>query len=356
MVGRGVLGIAVERGRLRAVALRRGRVAWAGEASYDGEADLIEVLTHLATDRPRGMRFARIALDPEVSRLKVLERLPALSAFTLASHVALQPKRYFLMNGIPLVTDAVRVHDGIRRRSTIVLAGAAPEPLIAALTTGLRAAGLEAVSIAPAAAYRASTDQLDRAAAVDSETAHFRAAAAAALTSPVLNLQPQELRAARLRQRRRSMRFWALACAISWILAAAAHAVGLWRAQRRANLELDGLSRSAAQALRLRADLAATSAALAQLHGYDAGRVRPAVVLADIARALPDSAFVTALRLDERGGGVIVGFAPSAGGVARRLAGIAGFREVRLEGPVTREVVDGLARERFAIRFSRVPG
>lgn len=42
------LGIAIGHDRVRAVAVRRGRVAWAAEAPYRNAQDLAEVLAQLA--------------------------------------------------------------------------------------------------------------------------------------------------------------------------------------------------------------------------------------------------------------------------------------------------------------------
>jgi hypothetical protein len=361
-VVRRALGISVEEGRVRAVALAKGRVVWAAEAEYVGLDDLAAVLGRLAAERPRGIRSARVALGADIAQLKVVDAMPRLSPGDLAAHVALQPRRYFLTNGVPLVTDAV-AHGRTNGRPNTnghwpALLAAAPEPLVEAVAAGVRAAGLTLECIAPASALSAESALLAPVALAplgDGGARYFSAFAAAASRDAGLLLMPHALRRYAERARTNTARRWLIFAAASLVLAFGSRFGALARQGATAERELAALHRTLEAALAARRDLDLTTQALTFLARQEAERPHRAALLARVTRALPDSAFLAALRLEADGRGTLVGYAPRAPDVAAALERVPGILHPALEGPVTREVVGPREWDRFTLRFRTRP-
>jgi Tfp pilus assembly protein PilN len=352
-----VLGIGVEEGAVRALLLARGQIAWAASAHYATPEELRQVLAQLAAQRPRGVREARVALSGGLAQSKLVEGLPRLSSRDLASHVALRPRCYFPMNGVPLVTDAVRLSRW-RQKDQVAFLAAASEGLVEAIAAGLTEAGLRTTDIAPVSGYAdTALQRFSRAlAGLAGDGASFFAAYAAASGESIVSLMPPSLRRETRRVRGRGARRWAAAGAVSLLLAAASYATGLVRQRAAAERELAALASSAQRAASVRRDLDRTHDALGILRRAEEGRLKVAALLGRLTSALPDSAFVTMLRLDAGGQGVLVGYAPQAARALAALEQVAGITAPELEGAVTREVVAGRERERFAIRFTLVQG
>lgn len=281
-----------------------------------------------------------MALEEGLAQRKTVERMPPLAARDLAAHVALLPRRYFLMNGVTLVTDAVPLGRGARNGHRAVLLAAASEPLVTAVAEGVRAAGLMLEAIAPAAEFAANGDV---------------AFAAAAGARSRLSLLPGAARAAADRARRTGARRWLVAGLASLVLAGCTYLFALAHERRAAEAELARLAPAVRHALAARRDLGATTDALGFLARADRGRPRRAALLASLTRALPDSAFVVSIRLGADGRGTLSGYARRAGAVVAALERVNGLRGAALEGPVTREVVGGKEWDRFTIRFTVVP-
>jgi hypothetical protein len=72
-------------------------------------------------------------------------------------------------------------------------------------------------------------------------------------------------------------------------------------------------------ALAVRSDLDATTDALAILTRVTAERAHRTRQLADVTRALPDSAFLVSIRLETDGRGTLAGYAPRVAQVLARL-------------------------------------
>jgi len=331
------LGIVVESARVSAVALRRGRTVWAAEAPYAGAEDLERALAGLAAERPGGARSASVGLADDVARVKIVEGLPRLSPADLAAHVRLHSRRYFLQNGVPLVTDATplgKTHTGR------ALLAAAHVPVIEAIAGGLRGAGLVCRTIVPLCLLSVPAGD---------PLAATRAVALA--RDARLALLPEAARADAVRATRRSLTRWAaLAAGSVATLVVTWFAVQL-RQERAAAQELVRLRPALQVALNVRTDLDGATDALALLSRASSGRARRARLLAALTRALPDSAFLVSVRLEPDGRGTLAGYAPSAASVVARLERAGAVQRAVLEGSVTREVVAGRERERFAVRF-----
>jgi hypothetical protein len=348
-----VLGVAIEAGCVRALAVRGGQVLWAAEAEYRDLEELAQVLARLAGERPARYRKARVALGDEVAQLKVVHAMPRLRRRDLASHVALEPRRYFLQNGGPLVTDAVVITSGNGPAGRAALLAAAPEPLVEAAAQGLAGAGCSVTAIAPAAHFLEAAGRAAHPALANlgEAAARFEAAWAAASMSPRLCLFPNRLRRQNERHRKMGAWRWAAAGALWLVLAAVTYVAALARQGAVAEAELERLGPTVRGALAVRADLRRAEEALSLLGRAEGERPQLSRLLARITAALPDSAFLAMLRLDRDGQGVLVGYAPRAAQVAALLERTQGVLEPSLDGPVVREVVGGRELDRFSLRF-----
>ncbi len=95
---------------------------------------------------------------------------------------------------------------------------------------------------------------------------------------------------------------------------------------------------------------------MASITRADEARSRHLALLAAITQALGDSTYVAAFQVMPDGVVRLAGYAPVAARVVAQLDRIVVLRDVRLEGPVTRERgADGRERDRFAI-VARVGG
>jgi hypothetical protein len=304
--------VTVEEGRITATLRRLGRPVWAASACYAGTDDLASALAALAAERPARARAARVTLDPAVARIKEVPTLPRLSRRDLAAHVQLHSRRYFLQNGVPLVTDALPLEGGGARLA------AAPLPLVTAVCDGLAAAGLACTDIVPA-------------------------------DEPGLSLLPAPQRTARAHDQRRVLVRWAMAALFASLLAGAAWVGSKVRAERAAQEALARMRAPLAAALAVRRDLDAATEALGVLHAA-AAPSSSAAFLATLATALPDSAFLVTVELAAGGTVRLAGYAPRAAAVAAALERARLLRAPAFEGRVTRETVLGRERERFTLR------
>ena len=342
------MGLCVTENRVSAVALRRGHTVWAAEATFEGEEDLSRVLATLASERPRGARTVAVALAAGAARLKTVDGLPRLKRRDLVAHVRLNSRRYFLQNGIPLVTDAVPLETG-----GALLAGT-PAPLVEALAAGLEAAGLRCRLIVPADLLPAPSPN---GGVPDELSEGFRSAIAAALAPlPLLSLLPDAARARHQSDLRLSLLRWTVAAASAALLAVATWIVRDILVSQGAERELARLKPGLEAALSARRDLDASDAALSLISGLDADAPRRGRFLADLTRALPDSAFLVSVRLDPDDSGWLSGYAPSAAATVARLERAGLIRDARMEGSVTREIQAGRELERFSLRFRVAQG
>ncbi len=330
---RRTLGVVVSATKVTAVAVARAKPFWVAEAPYSSTSDLAEVLAQLASERPRRIHRAVVVLEGRTARTRTIEGLPKLRQADLVAHVRLNSRRYFVHNGDGLITDARPVPGG-------ALVAAAPLPLVEAIASGLAAAGLSCEAIVPSGE-------------LGSTTGLEAAVAATRRAQGGLRLVPDAMRAETDRSRNRLLRRWAIAAMVSVFAAAVSRFASIQRTENAARRELAALGPSVDAALSVRRDLTAVTAALATVGAAPAGRY--ARLLADIARALPDSAFLATASF-EPGAGRLTGYAPSATATVARLERLPRIRIARLDGPLTREVVGGRERERFNIVLTLARG
>ncbi len=315
------LVIHVGRGVVRAELMRGGKPAWAAESSYASPADLTGALAALGSERPvaRGARSARIELDRPLVQIRRLSGLPPVRGSALRALVAHQAGRFFRKNGVPVVTDA-SWEPRVRGTPPIAVAAAVEEPWLEAIVEGVRMAGLEP-----------------------------RMISVAGLGGMAL-LPPGE-RAAHARAERRRLQILAAVVAAIWI-GIGALALGRVVGQAAAvDREFAALSPAAAAARAVRQEYDAAAAMVSILEGET--RVRGIVVrrAAEIALALPDSAYLMTLQVTEDGGGELTGASRRAPDVVAALERTDAVAAPRLVGPTVHSLTGGRDYERFTLRF-----
>ncbi len=323
---RGRLLLRLRPGFLAAEAVRGRQVVWAGEAAWEGPADLTRVLAEVAAtpELGRDFRALSVVVERPLMQLRRLTDLPPVRQATLKTLVRTHAARYFRRNGTPLVTDAkwIAADDG---RTALLCA--MEVSLLEALAGGAQAAGLRLVSVTPAEGYG-------------------------------LSLLPPSTQVARFDRLRRTAFRWGTAAAAAWGLVGASYLLRLSVERRRVERELLRLEEPAAalRALRIEmrtAEEMTTAVAAAERAGHDV-RQR----LESVAAAVPDSAFLSSLTLSAAGNGTATGYAHRAAEVAASFERAPGVRSPRLEGRLTREVLLGREWDRFTISFgdSAKPG
>ncbi len=390
VAGRGpVLGVSVGATSVRAVIWWREVIQWVGTAEYESPASLAEAIARLAGEAGSPVRRARVALEREVVQLRSIVPAPPLKPAALRRYVALEAPRLFRHNGAPLVTDGVRV--ALTKESGALWAGAAAEPLVAAVLAGCAQAGLALEAIGPAADVLPSAT-VDRAntlvfpnggtcevldvgtggtwqsrlmrgtgngpaatlapplAALGEEAHHFAAAYATAIALPRLTLLTADARAARERHgRRRMVQLLGIGTAL-WLAAAGIHVGRLAWTRSTATRSLGAAAPAVDSALAARRDLALARATLATIARADEARSRHLALVAAVTQALGDSTYLAAFQVTPDGVVRMAGYAPESARVVAQVSRIGMLRDVRLEGPVTRErAADGRERDRFAI-------
>ncbi len=317
------LRLRIGRSTLRAEAIERGSVTWAGEASYANMTELADAIARLAAELPRASSRLVVALDRPPVQLRSLTDLPPVKLRHLAALVAQQSGRFFRKNGQPLVTDAAWVGKGPTRMAR---AAAVEEPLVEAIAAGARAAGLWLETIAPAG------------------------------EAATLMLLPKSDRESRERSARRRTRRLAVATCGVWLAAGALLFGRLAWERRNVERELTALAQPLAAVLQARRELRDAETTINAIAMAERDRGLSLGLLAAVTGALPDSSVLTSLAWNADGTGVLVGGARHATDVVARLDRLGTLAGVRLGGPVVREPIAGREWERFTILFGREQG
>src|SRR5439155_23446863 len=120
---------------LRAEAVERGSVTWAGEASYGDVGELAEAIARLAAEPPRACRRITVTIERPPVQVRALTDLPPVKPRHLAALINQQAGRFFRKNGQSLITDAVWVGT---RDTRLARAAAVEEPVVEAIAAGAR--------------------------------------------------------------------------------------------------------------------------------------------------------------------------------------------------------------------------
>lgn len=398
------IGIAVEADAVRAVGVRWGRVLWGVECPVspgDLPADGVATCLAAAPKPTWPMPTAGVALGPLHAQTKRLAGLPAIADGRLLGRaVQAHAGRFFLKNGIPLVTSAVRrsgPSEGWAAAfeqptvSSIVAAGRRAHVRVRAMVpavdvvarglVGLRDEtliwpdGTDGTAVTWAGGHLVSVRRLPSVSTsvpatvlvpvpalspLGSSASRFAAAYGAALEIA----QPAESSALTYRTvgadapddahapRRLRLGAALAAAVIALVAAALAPALAARYAERGATRRLAELAPAAVAEQRVGHDLAMVSAALGEVAAFDSASRSMTVVLATIARALPPGVALLALHADSAGGSVVA-LAPRVGGsaVLAALDHVPLLSAPEIVGAVTHDVNGGHDDERVTIRF-----
>jgi len=313
-----VLHLAVGVANVRAEAMRAGVVIWAGEAEYQTPDDLTEVVARLAAAPAERCRWLRVTLERPPAQTRTLTDLPPVRDRELAALVANQAGRFFRRNGVPLVTDATWVDNGVGR---VTQAAAVAEPLVLAIVSGAAQAGLALECIT------------------------------AAGTSPQLHLLPTSERAARARAHRRRLVTLAISAAATWLLAGVLFTVRLAIERRGVEKELAAADAPLAALHDVRRELRVAETMVQSLGEARRSRGQALATLARVSAAIPDSALLASYTWRSDGTGVVAGASRRAADVLAAVERTHAVTNPRIDGAIVREALAGREWERFTILF-----
>lgn len=386
------IGLAVGATAVRAVAIRGGSVTWAAEVPVEGRT-LAEALTELfATVRVR--RWPRTAVSaavgPSFSQLRRLTGLPAVADDEVLTRlVGESAGRFFLRNGVPLVTT------GVRRDSDDVVWGAAIErPVVSALETCCAEGPYRLTSVLPSlvvlphglegdsltwrdgdvvaelsvldGAVRSvrRTVSSDSAVTANAEAPSAVAAltglgeqgwrfadaygAAVAVRAPLAYRPSRKARAVKVPAWRLALGSAALALGVFAVLLAPA--VQARESARRAVTTLASVADQRRAADAAENELAVVTAALREVATFGHDRRSATLLLASLTRALPRGGALVSVRMDSTGG-TLVAIVPRAAPFVESLEHVPLVATPSIIGPITREVANAAEVERVTVRF-----
>lgn len=314
-------------GRIRAE-LHRGRsLQWAAEAEWGSADSLAEIVAELAgrAELPAWGRAVRFVLEPDLVQHRRLAGIPPVRRGQLATLVALTPQRYFRRNGSPLVTDACWIGGRGTREAVAV---AVELPIARALVRGAAEAGLTVTGLGPAIPGGGIE----------------------------LSLLPPDEQVRRDVARSRWTRRTATVAAVVWLLLGGSALVLDLLERRRLSARLDEIRGPLAAVLAAEAEADSAARMVALLDREVAREGELVATLFRVAAVLPDSSFLTQLRVDSAGVGLVAGAARRPAAVLAALEGRAGLASPRFQGRTSRDVISGRPVERFAIGFGAREG
>ena len=340
-----VIGLAIERDRLRAVGVRGARVVWGVDAPIAAATPLGDALAAFLGRLPL-RRFGRprvtVALGATFAQTKRLAGLPPIGdervlAKTVGEHAA----RFFLKNGVPLVTTSVRLD-----AKGQPWGAALQKDVVDTIVSVCRASRLELAGVVPA--IDVAKPEVTALALLGVEALEFAAAYGAAVTPGALTWRARSI----ADEQAPRWRLTTIACAagLSLILAMLAPGLGARVAERRSIAHLAMIAASTRAAQRIARDNDLVTRALGEVASFDHGRRPVTILMAALAKALPEGAALLALHVDSAGGSVVA-FTPRAGALLTRLETVPGLAAPEITGPVTREIAGGHEVERVTVRF-----
>lgn len=391
------IGLGIGLTAVRAVAVRSNRIAWALERARADEP-LERTIGLLLAEAPLP-RWARpktvAAVGPWHAQTKRLAGLPPGSdSARLGGLVRESASRFFLKNGIPLVTTCRQAQDGAPWGAAL------EQPVLDAIEQACRARRVKLEAVVPTVAVlgriaddpsvpgrtrwrdgdllvdltfeagelvmvrRAgdatdlTSDECARSIMLDAlgpDGSRFADALGAARSRPDRVLAWRGRRYSRTR----TATGWRLAIAVIATIVAgmawlAARGVAAGFAERNAMARLTRLAPLRRDVAFAEREFAKLMVALNEVAAFDGPRYPMSPLLADLARALPDESALVTLRV-ARDAGNLVALTPRAAVVLTKLETIPGVEAAEIVGPVTREVVAGKVLERVTVRFRVSP-
>jgi hypothetical protein len=389
------VGIDLRSQSVRSVLVVRGSVARTATVSIEDAESPEAVVGRVLDSLCRGLwRKPRVfaAVGPSSSQVRRLANLPTVrSAGALQAIVRGSAGRFFLKNGVPLLTSSVRRED-----SGAGWAAAFEEPAVRALSEACKSRRLRLELTAPAiiALQRALTGELlvaddddgvlveahvaSDGALLDVRRATSSEGAAVGGATPIAAMRSLGERAIEyagaygatlidrsepLAVHARELPHWRNATVPRWRLLAAVGAllttVGLAvalpalqasRVSTRAAARLAAINAKYRAAQWTEVELERTTSALEEIQAFERGRRSVTDFLAELTNALPESVWLQSVRVD-RQGGTVIALAPRA---ASALAGLAELRSITspvIVGGVSGEQLGADRIERVTIRF-----
>ena len=354
-------------------------------------AEIESILARTPRSRWRLRRpMVIVAVGPSRVQTKLVTELgEAKDTVAAATRLHEGAGRFFLANGAPLVTGVGRLtRDG-------AWAAAYEGPVLDAITSGCRAAGVRLAGIVPSVfiaplAMNGETivirdGQVVAEVVVESgelRQVHRRLgtaddpsrAAPTAVTARLANLGEQSARFAEaygaaiaspsawtLRSTiaeghaRSAIPRWRSAIAVAAACAGIGFAiVAPWLGARlkatRAEHALAALAGEQATAMDVRQRVEQVTLALDEVARFSEDRRSPLALLAALTAALPAASAIVTLKVDSAGG-TIVALAPRAALIVTQLERVEAIVAPEIIGPVSREVVAGRELERVTVRF-----
>jgi hypothetical protein len=175
-------------------------------------------------------------------------------------------------------------------------------------------------------------------------------AAKAAFAPPTLSLTSDSLSGSASQGRAR-VAAAGVALSAAVLMAAITPGLAARRMSSSTERELASLGASHTRAMQQYRALDTVSRLISTVATIADARRSMTLAMAALTRAIPDSLFITDLRLDDRGGS-LVAIGPHAAAVVAELAAAPGLDAPALVGPVTPQIVDGRQLERATVRFS----
>lgn len=439
------VGIGISAGSVRAVGVSGDAIRWAIELERNESEPLSETIEALIERSPiiraRGRTPAQahaehrplshslpgwpmagwlrpgvvVAIGPSAVQLKRLTGLPPLTdAAALEALVREGAGRFFLKNGVPLITTGVRLVE-----PGTVWAAAFEAPVVSEVERACRATDLRLQAIVPTATALAhatipaangarmvwvdgdvctelafsdgrvesvrrlpsdrsaecfaSCDVSDTAAIgqplpVDAlqklgerSLAFADAYGATRLAQRLARDEPLILRAGSAalgssRHPEPSRRRLAVAASVFLLAAASAIAgpsLAAVRSARDARARLQSMEKEVLRAENAESDLSHLSQALTEVAGFESSRRSATTLLAELTRALPREAALVALDVDPTGG-TLVALSARASQVTSALEKVKEIASPEIVGPVTRETTGSREVERVTVRFRLV--
>ena len=387
-------GVGVAHDAVSLVIAKGRRVVWHGERRADDShgAALVHLLQQLPKrwKRRRGTRV-RVAVGPANCQVKPLAGVPSnASASAVSQIVTTGTERFFLRNGVPLVTTDAE------RRGDVWWAAAFPQPLIDEMRVAAEKSGVSLAECVPAAGLLPLALQGERLTWKDGEVfAEVRvkagvwtslrrmrgcdgaeaveghataglaaldhgdrrwAVAYAAATAPAaagMALRPRS--ATSVRRRASAVRaLLVTAAAVAAAGALATPGLAAWYTGLSADRMLDSLQSATAQVARVNYELQRVSAEESEVARFVAGRRSFTGLLGALSMAIPDSTAVTSFHADSTGGTAVL-LSPAGAQVLGALDSLSDIALPQIVGPISSQTVNGAALQRIALRF-RFPG
>lgn len=399
LVSRPRLGLEIESSSVRGVLVERGQITstmTVGLADVESlDVALRRVLETLR--RPSWRKpLVYVAIGPAASQLRRLINLPAIDgARPLRDVVRSNAGRFFLKNGVPLLTSSVRREEGGDD-----WAAAVEEPPVRAIAEACRTSHLRLKLVAPSiVALRRSLERgladewltaVDgdvvmrahvgangsfrelRRVAVAGATESSRAAvpvaalrslgdaamafAAAYGATTIDRREPLVVHAQDLSKWRDGivprwrMLLAVVSLCVAMMLALTLPALYAQRVVTQTARRLEAMNRQYREAHWMEGELERATASLAEIDAFQASRRSTIQFIAELTTALPEDGWLQSLRLDKEGG-TLVALAPRAAVTAAALASLKSISAPTILGSVASEQLGPDRIERVTMRF-----